>query len=74
MTISLSDNNPRISYTVNAGVTQTTFTVPFEFFDLDDLKVVCRWHPKNQNNALYACFWRLWCNWIDQYVGHWRVR
>ena len=39
MTISLSDNNPRISYTVNAGVTQTTFTVPFEFFDLDDLKV-----------------------------------
>tara|TARA_R100000664_G_C2759750_1_gene149854 strand:- start:5143 stop:6792 length:1650 start_codon:yes stop_codon:yes gene_type:complete len=39
MTINLADNNPRISYTVNAGVTQTTFTVPFEFFDLDDLKV-----------------------------------
>lgn len=39
MTISLSDNDPRISYTVNSGVTQTTFTVPFEFFDLDDLKV-----------------------------------
>ena len=39
MTISLSDNNPRISYTVNAGATQTSFTVPFEFFDLADLNV-----------------------------------
>lgn len=39
MTINLADNDPRISYTVNAGVTQTTFTVPFEFFDLDDLRV-----------------------------------
>nr|BAR32555.1 putative phage tail fiber protein [uncultured Mediterranean phage uvMED] len=39
MTISLSDNNPRISYSVSAGVTQTSFTVPFEFFDLDDLNV-----------------------------------
>ena len=39
MTISLSDNDPRISYTVSQGVTQTTFTVPFEFFDLDDLNV-----------------------------------
>lgn len=39
MTISLSDNDPRISYSVSAGVTQSTFTVPFEFFDLDDLNV-----------------------------------
>ena len=40
MTISLSDNDPRISYSVSEGVTQTTFTVPFEFFDLDDLRSV----------------------------------
>lgn len=33
MTIALSDNTPRISYTVNEGVTETTFTVPFVFFD-----------------------------------------
>ena len=33
MTIALSDNTPRISYTVNQGVTQTSFTVPFIFFD-----------------------------------------
>ena len=39
MTISLSDNDPRISYDVSAGVTQSSFTVPFEFFDLDDLNV-----------------------------------
>ena len=40
MTIDLTDNAPRISYTVNQGVTQTSFTVPFEFFDTTDLKVV----------------------------------
>tara|TARA_R100000231_G_scaffold1314_1_gene2225 strand:+ start:5360 stop:7468 length:2109 start_codon:yes stop_codon:yes gene_type:complete len=39
MTINLADNNPRISYTVNAGATQTTFNVPFEFFVLADLNV-----------------------------------
>ena len=39
MTINLSDNSPRISYTVNQGVTQTAFVVPFEFFDNDDLNV-----------------------------------
>ena len=32
MTIALSDNTPRISYTVNQGVTQTSFPVPFVFF------------------------------------------
>ena len=37
MTISLSDNTPRISYTVNEGATQTAFTVPFEFFAGTDL-------------------------------------
>ena len=39
MTISLSDNSPRVNYTVNQGVTQATFTVPFEFFDDADLNV-----------------------------------
>jgi len=39
MTINLSDNSPRISYSVADGVTQTSFTVPFEFFDDDDLNV-----------------------------------
>ena len=39
MTINLADNNPRISYTVNSGVTQTSFVVPFEFFVLGDLNV-----------------------------------
>lgn len=32
MTIALSANTPRISYTVNQGVTQTSFAVPFVFF------------------------------------------
>lgn len=39
MTINLSDNDPRVSYTVGQGVTQTSFAVPFEFFDNDDLNV-----------------------------------
>ena len=39
MTISLSDNSPRVNYTVNEGATQSTFTVPFEFFDDADLNV-----------------------------------
>ena len=33
MTIALSDNTPRISYSVSEGVTQTSFAVPFVFFD-----------------------------------------
>jgi len=37
MTITLSDHSPRESYTVAQGVTQTQFTVPFEFFDDADL-------------------------------------
>jgi hypothetical protein len=39
MTINLEDNNPRIEYSVAQGVTQTTFAVPFEFFDDADLNV-----------------------------------
>jgi len=39
MTIDISANVPRISYTVAAGVTQTSFAVPFEFFDDSDLNV-----------------------------------
>jgi hypothetical protein len=39
MTINLSDNSPRISYSVSQGVTQSTFTVPFEFFAEESLNV-----------------------------------
>ena len=39
MTINIADNSPRISYTVGSGVTQTSFAVPFEFFDNADLNV-----------------------------------
>lgn len=39
MTIDISDNDPRISYTANANGAQTVFAVPFEFFDNSDLKV-----------------------------------
>ena len=39
MTINLTDNVPRQSYTVTAGQTQTTFSVPFEFFAIGDLNV-----------------------------------
>jgi len=39
MTIDVSDNDPRISYTANSNGAQTVFAVPFEFFDNSDLKV-----------------------------------
>jgi len=40
MTINLSNNTPRISYPVGAGVTHTNpFDVPFEFFEDGDLSV-----------------------------------
>ena len=39
MTIDISDNDPRISYSVAEGVTQTTFSVPFEFFEDGDITV-----------------------------------
>ena len=39
MTIDISNNDPRISYSVASGVTVTSFAVPFEFFDDSDLTV-----------------------------------
>ena len=39
MTISVSNNTPRVSYTVAEGQTQTSFTVNFEFFADADLRV-----------------------------------
>lgn len=39
MTINIANNDPRVSYTVGQGVTQTSFTVPFEFFANGDLNV-----------------------------------
>jgi hypothetical protein len=39
MTINIADNSPRISYTVAQGQTQTSFAVPFEFFNNTDLNV-----------------------------------
>ena len=39
MSINLADNNPRIEYTVAEGVTQTSFSVPFEFFDDSDVVI-----------------------------------
>lgn len=39
MTINIADNTPRVSYNVAQGVTQSSFTVSFEFFDDEDLNV-----------------------------------
>lgn len=39
MTISVSNNTPRVSYAVSEGATQTSFTVNFEFFADADLRV-----------------------------------
>jgi hypothetical protein len=39
MTINLADNDPRVSYAVAAGATQSSFTVSFEFFADADLNV-----------------------------------
>jgi hypothetical protein len=39
MTIDISDNDPRVSYTANANGAQTAFAVPFEFFENADLNV-----------------------------------
>ena len=39
MTISVSNNTPRVSYSVAEGQTQTSFTVNFEFFADADLRV-----------------------------------
>tara|TARA_R100001463_G_scaffold24977_1_gene59404 strand:+ start:8331 stop:9503 length:1173 start_codon:yes stop_codon:yes gene_type:complete len=37
MTINIGDNDPRVSYAVAQGATQTSFAVPFEFFANADL-------------------------------------
>ena len=39
MTINLADNDPRVSYAVAQGVSQSAFTASFEFFDNEDLNV-----------------------------------
>ena len=39
MTITAGQNTARVSYAVAQGVTQTSFSVPFEFFNDGDLKV-----------------------------------
>lgn len=39
MTIDISNNDPRISYSVAEGVTQTVFDIPFEFFDDSDVNL-----------------------------------
>jgi len=60
MTIALSDNTPRISYSVSEGVTQTSFAVPFIFFDgSTDLNVfvdnVARtYSPSTSNTTLFT--------------------
>ena len=39
MTIALSANTPRISYTVNQGDSRTTFPTDFVFFETSDVNV-----------------------------------
>jgi len=39
MTIQISENDPRVVYTVGEGVEQTVFTVPFEWYDDAELNV-----------------------------------
>ena len=60
MTIALSDNTPRISYSVSAGATQTSFAVPFIFFDgSSDLNVYVdntarSYHASTANTTQYT--------------------
>jgi len=60
MTIALSDNTPRISYTVNESASQTSFTVPFVFFDgSTDLNVYVdntarSYHASTANTTQYT--------------------
>jgi len=39
MTIDISNNNPRVSYSVAESVSQTVFSVPFDFFETSDVSV-----------------------------------
>tara|TARA_R100001443_G_scaffold35065_1_gene48837 strand:- start:106 stop:1731 length:1626 start_codon:yes stop_codon:yes gene_type:complete len=60
MTIALSDNTPRISYTVSESASQTSFTVPFVFFDgSTDLNVYVdntarSYHASTANTTQYT--------------------
>jgi len=54
MTIALSANTPRVSYTVNQGATQTAFTVNFEFFDDADLNFYVDGTKKTIIHALHC--------------------
>ena len=39
MTIDVSNNNPRVEYSVASGSSQTVFTVPFDFFEDSDVTI-----------------------------------
>ena len=39
MTIDVSNNNPRVEYSVAQGVTQTVFAVPFDYFEDSDVTI-----------------------------------
>ena len=39
MTIDVSNNNPRISYAIAVGSSQTSFAIPFDFFEDSDVKI-----------------------------------
>jgi len=39
MTIVIANNNPRVNYTVAQGATQSSFTIPFDFFETDEVKL-----------------------------------
>ena len=39
MAIAIANNTPRVNYTVAQGASQTTFAVPFDFFDDDEVKI-----------------------------------
>lgn len=39
MAIAIANNSPRVNYTVAQGASQTTFAVPFDFFDDDEVKI-----------------------------------
>ena len=60
MTIALSDNTPRISYTVSESASQTSFAVPFVFFDgSTDLNVYVdntarSYHASTANTTQYT--------------------
>jgi len=60
MTIALSDNTPRISYSVSESATQTSFAVPFVFFDgSTDLNVYVdntarNYHASTANTTQYT--------------------